>query len=271
MSSLWHAPSTAARDRKRLLRTLIADVTLLPEADFAKARIGLRWHTGATDEVVVARRLAVVAYRRTDPAAIELARRLAHLANADIARQLNAAGFTTGAGRPFDNDAVASLRHYHHIPAPGLLDDGEVTVADVARRTGISHGAVVHWIARGWLGARRGLNNQWCIPFGPEVEEACGRRVARSAHIHQPDSADPQADHELTVGEVAAVLGISTNVVYYWIERHHIAARRGSGGRWFVGFGADVEAACRARLAASVHLKAVPQPQTARSTYEEAV
>src|SRR5512132_3564459 len=40
VSGLWHAPTTAARDRKRLLRTLVADVTLLPEPDLAKARIG---------------------------------------------------------------------------------------------------------------------------------------------------------------------------------------------------------------------------------------
>ena len=141
-------PSTAPRDRKRLLRTLIADVTLLPEPDFAKARIGIRWHTGATDELVVARRQTVTEYRRTDPAAIELARSLANLTNREIAERLNAAGYITGAGRPFDNDAVASMRHYHQIPQPDLLEDGEITVADVARRLGISHGAVIHWIAR---------------------------------------------------------------------------------------------------------------------------
>jgi len=271
MTALWHAPSTAARDRKRLLRTLIADVTLLPEPDFAKARIGIRWHTGAVDEVVVARRQAVTEYRRTDPAAIELGRRLAKLSNREIAERLKAAGHTTGAGRPFDNDAVASMRHYHQIPPPDLLDDGEVTVADVARQLAISHGAVIHWIARGWLHARRGINDQWCVPFSPDVEAECRQRASRSAHIHQPDTTDPQADHELTVADVAAVLAISTNVVYYWIERHHIDARRGSGGRLFIDFSPDIEAACRARVAASVHLKPVPLPQTPRSTSEEAV
>ena len=271
LTALWHAPSTAARDRKRLLRTLIADVTLLPEPEFAKARIGIRWHTGATDEVVVARRQAVTEYRRTDPAAIDLARNLAHLSNNDIARRLNAADHTTGAGRAFDNRAVASLRHYHRIAPPGLLQAGEVTVADIAGRIGVTHGAVIHWIARGWLPARRGLNNQWCVPFNPEVEANCQQRVARSAHIHRPDTTDPKADHELTVTEVAALLGISTNVVYYWIERHHVEARRGPGGRLFISYEPHVEAACRARVAASVHLKAIPQPQIPRSDCEEAV
>lgn len=271
MSALWHAPTTAPRDRKRLLRTLIADITLLAETDYAKARIGIRWHTGATDELVLARRQNVTQYRRTDPAAIDLARSLSHLANREIAERLNAAGYVTGAGRPFDNNAVASLRHCHQIPPPGLLEEGEVTVTDVARRLGVSHGAVIHWINRGWLAARRGLNNQWCIPFSPHVEADCRQRVAGSAHIHTPDSTDTQDDHELTVAEVAAVLGISTNVVYYWIERHHIDARRGPGGRLFIAFTADVETACRARVAASVHLKPVPQPQTPRSTTQEAV
>jgi hypothetical protein len=36
------------------MRTLIADVILPPEPDQAKVRIGIRWHTGATDELTVA-------------------------------------------------------------------------------------------------------------------------------------------------------------------------------------------------------------------------
>ena len=254
VASLWQAPTTSPRDRKRLLRTLVADVTLLPEPDFSKARIGVRWHTGAAEEVVVARRQAVTEYRRTDRGAIEMARRLADLTNADVAERLNAAGYTTGAGRSFDCDAVASLRHYHGIPRPKLLRDGEVTVAHVAKLLGIDHGSVVYWVARGWLPARRGLNGQWCIPFGPEVEAACRERVARSPHVHEPDSTKPQGANELGIGEVASVLGISTNVVYYWVERHYVAARRAHGGRLFVNFGPEVEAACRERVAASVHL-----------------
>lgn len=269
MAGLWHAPTTSSRDRKRLLRTLIADVTLLAEPDFAKARVGIRWHTGATDEITLSRRQNVTQYRHTDPAAIDMARQLGELTNDELARRLNAAGYVTGAGRPFDRVAVTNMRHYHHIPQPGLLHDGETTVADIARRLGIGHGAVIHWIARGWLPARRGLNHQWCVPFGADVEAACRTRVAQSAHIHRPDSTDPQSDHELTVGEVAAVLGISTDMVYYWVERQHIQARRGPAGRLYIPFSADVESACRTRIAASVHLK--PDPQTTRSLQKEAV
>jgi hypothetical protein len=48
---LWHAETTSPRDRKRLLRSLVADVTLLPEPVAHTMRIGVRWHTGAIDEL----------------------------------------------------------------------------------------------------------------------------------------------------------------------------------------------------------------------------
>ena len=166
---------------------------MLAEPDFAKARVGIRWHTGATDEIIVARRQNVTQYRNTDPAAIDLARRLGELTNDELARRLNAAGYVTGAGRPFDRVAVTNMRHYHHIPQPGLLQDGETTVSDIARRLGISHGAVIHWIARGWLPARRGLNDQWCVPFG-------SRRRGPLPCSARPISAHPPARHHRPQG-----------------------------------------------------------------------
>jgi len=104
LPALWHAPTTSARDRKRLLRTLIADVTLLPEPDRSKARIGIRWHTGATDELTVDRPVHPGTARRSPAAAIELVRRLGPAtSNDELVTRLNAAGHRTGHGRPFDS------------------------------------------------------------------------------------------------------------------------------------------------------------------------
>jgi hypothetical protein len=55
LPGLWHASTISHKDRKRLLRNVIADITLLPEPDQHKARIGIRLHTGATDEIAIAR------------------------------------------------------------------------------------------------------------------------------------------------------------------------------------------------------------------------
>ncbi|MGI8807348.1 MAG: helix-turn-helix domain-containing protein, partial [Acidimicrobiales bacterium] len=255
VAALWHAPTTLARDRKRLLRTLIADVTLLPEPDLAKARIGIRWHTGAVEEVTVARRHSIVESHRTDPAAVELVRRLGHThTNVDLAALLNDEGYLTGAGRPFDVTAVANLRSYHRIAPVGTLADGEITVADAAQRLGVTTTTIYGWVHAGALSARRGPGGRICIPFDAEVEHACRQRAARSVHIARHITTDPPAEDEWTVKQVAEALDISTNVVYYWLETGQLNARKGPDGRWLITYNANVEAVCRQRIAASVHL-----------------
>jgi len=184
LPGLWHAPATSARDRKRLLRTLIADVTLLPEQQPGQVRIGIRWHTGATDELVTGRPIHSGTARRTPAAAVELARLGPATSNDELARRLNAAGLATGHGRPFDAKAVQWLRHAYHIPAPAApYADGEISVAEAARRLGCSTGVIYYWIDSAQLDARRGPGNRLCIPWTSNIEAACRRRIAGSGHL----------------------------------------------------------------------------------------
>lgn len=181
---LWHAETTSARDRKRLLRTLIADLTVLPETDRAKVRVGIRWHTGATDEIVADRPLPPGPAARTPSGAVELIRTLGPTtSNDDLVTKLNAAGHRTGKGRPFDVDAVQWVRHVHKIPTPGPLAPGEISVTEVAARLGISADAVYYWIKVGHLPARRGPSNRLAITWSAQIEASCRVRAANSAHL----------------------------------------------------------------------------------------
>jgi excisionase family DNA binding protein len=185
LPGLWHAPATGNKDRKRLLRTLIADVTLLPEPDQAKVRIGIRWHTGATDELRVARAIHPGTARRSPSPAVEMVRELGPVTpTAELAGQLNAAGLTTGNGRPFDVKAVQWIRHAYSIPAPAPCNDGEITVAEAAGRTGCSAGVIYYWIENGQLSARRGPGNRLCIPWNDRIEAAARERAAASGHLN---------------------------------------------------------------------------------------
>ncbi|MGH9267891.1 MAG: recombinase family protein [Acidimicrobiales bacterium] len=258
LGALWAAESTTDRDRKRLLRTLIADVTLIADTDRSKLRIGIHWRSGTTEEMVVQRLNRVTETRRTAPEAVDLARLLGpDMDNAALAAALNAAGHRTGAGRAFDSDAVSSLRHYHGgIGKPDLLEPGELTVRDVATRLGVNPGTVNGWITRGLLPARRGLYNRWCVPFGPDVEAHWRRRVAESSHVHSDiDPRAPQAG-EASIADVAKLLGVKADVVYHWAQVGHLRWRRGPGGRKYVEFTPEIEDACRQRIANSVHLPA---------------
>ena len=262
LPALWNAPTTSARDRKRLLRTLIADVTLLPEPDRTKVRIGIRWHTGATNELTADRPVHPGTAKRSPAAAVELVKRLGPTTgNDELVTRLNAAGHRTGHGRPFDIDAVQWIRHAYKIPVPDPYGPGEISVAEAARRLGCSTGVIYHWIHTGQLTARRGPGNRFCIPWNAQAEAGCRTRIAQSAHLGRaarprtlPAPAFPAAHGEVSVTEAACRLGCSTGVIYYWIETGQLSARRGSGNRLHIPWNDQIQAECRSRIGQSGHL-----------------
>ncbi|MGH2743254.1 MAG: recombinase family protein [Thermoleophilaceae bacterium] len=184
--ALWAAETTSGKDRKRLLRALIADVTLTSKPGSRELRVGICWRSGAAEEHTIERPKKRAEVTRTPPEAVELTRRLApQHTNAQIAAELNAAGLRTGTGRPFAAENVQWLRWRHKIPYPPTwAHDGELTVSQIAHRLGVSAGTIYDWITTGKLAARRGPGTRLYIPFAPNVEQECRERVANSVHIN---------------------------------------------------------------------------------------
>jgi DNA invertase Pin-like site-specific DNA recombinase len=183
---LWAAGTTAQRDRKRLLRTMIADVTLTSEPDSRELQVGIRWRSGATEQHTIQRPPTPADAKRTPSTVIERIERLApDHTNAQIAEQLNAAGMRTSSGVPFDEKAIRWLRwRYRIMTGPEqLLRDGEVTVAQLAERLGVAHSVIYAWISTGKLAARRGPAKRLYIPLPREVEKQCQELVASSVHL----------------------------------------------------------------------------------------
>jgi len=179
LPALWAAPTTTDKDRKRLLRAMIADVTITqPDSD--ELLVGILWRSGASEQHTVAR-----PERDTiAPATLELITRLAEdHSNSEIAAKLQAAGIRTPRDRPFDEANVRSARVRYKIPSGPSSRDGELTPAQVAHRLGVSRPAVYYWIRHGQLQARRGAAGRLTIPFGPEIEQEFRHHVANSAHI----------------------------------------------------------------------------------------
>jgi len=185
LPALWDAPTTSHKDRKRLLRTLIADITLLPETDHAMVRIGIRWHTGAHEELRMRREVHPGTAKRSPSPAVTLVRELGPTtATQDLVDILNAKGLTTGTGRPFDVKAVQWIRHAYAVPAPTPYTTGEISVAQAARRLGCSPGVIYYWIETEQLHARRGSGRRLCITWNDQVEAACRARIAASGHLN---------------------------------------------------------------------------------------
>jgi hypothetical protein len=180
---LWHHADTQPKDRKRLLRTLIADVTLLPEQHKDDVRIGVRWHTGTTDEITAGR----IGPGRTPAAALELIRRHgATHTSKQLAEMLNAARLRTGRGHRWTKAGVARVRDAYtiHGPRTVAVQDGEVSVKQAAAQLGITADAVYNWLSLSQVPARRGPSGRWCIPWDPDTQAIYRRKVAASFRLN---------------------------------------------------------------------------------------
>ena len=180
LAALWHAGTTTAKDRKRLLRTLIADVTI-QMVDDRRAHLGIRWHTGQIDEITCDRRT-----NRNPTAAVAIAHEMLEThSDRQIASHLNALGFKTGNAKAFTAESVKHIRKQHgsEHPRSDPTLPGEVTVPQVACILGIHEATVYPWLRSGEMKARQARHKRWCIAWNPAIEAYWRERVAASHHL----------------------------------------------------------------------------------------
>jgi DNA invertase Pin-like site-specific DNA recombinase/predicted site-specific integrase-resolvase len=245
---LWDGPATTAKDRKRLIRTLISDVTLLPGDQPHQVAVGVRWHTGAVDRITVGRK----GPDRTPEQAAALIRELGPQLNDEkLLAELTAAGLRTGKGRPFDLKAVRWARHALKVRTPrtAALPDGQITVKAAAAILDVKPGAVYYWVEHHRLQAVKDAGGRWRIIWSPEIEADCRAKIAASGHLNPagPGSRplpDPAPD-EITVHQAAAVLGIDDEHIYYWIRIGRLPAGKDDTGRWHIPWTARTEQQAR--------------------------
>lgn len=159
---LWSAPTTTVKDRKRMLRVLIKDVTVDQDAERKCVTLHVRWQGGACEDMDVdmawksGDRPAAADYFRYPEEVVERVRELAGSMRDDrVAEALNAEGRVGSRGAPFTWSMVAWIRYCHDIPVPDLKRHGELTVSQVCERLGVKRGVVYRWIASGVLETRR--------------------------------------------------------------------------------------------------------------------
>ena len=182
LNKLWNAASTTARDRKRLIRTLIADVTVLPGVDQEHATIGLRWHTGAAEQINVRR----IGPGRTPPDILEIIRAKAPtVQDRQIADDLNAMGLVTARGKPWDAGKVNQVRWRNDILGPRSQPfcPGEKSITEIAKQLGVSYTTVSDWIERGRVDAHKSIGNRWHVPWNADVEAKCRALIAASIRV----------------------------------------------------------------------------------------
>jgi DNA invertase Pin-like site-specific DNA recombinase len=150
---LWRDPRTQMKDKKRMLRLLIEDVTL-SKGDTLHADI--RFAGGATRSLDLPLPKSCIELRTTDAAVVEEIDRLIDIyTDKEIADLLNERGVRTVVPTPWTGTRISRLRHYYHLTdrrtrlrAQGLLMPNEV-----AARYDVTVCTVHKWRRRGMLRA----------------------------------------------------------------------------------------------------------------------
>jgi DNA invertase Pin-like site-specific DNA recombinase len=152
---VWNDPRTPARDRKRMLRLLIEDVTLVKNQ---KIHIHIRWKAGATTSMERPLPLSAPDLVRTPADIVELVRVLAtEQTDAQIARTLNARWLRTGRKHSFTRLIVRHIRNAYDIPSyvQHLRSNGWLTVPEVAAQMGVHSSTAKRFAVEGVLRAVR--------------------------------------------------------------------------------------------------------------------
>jgi hypothetical protein len=185
LPSLWGSPSTQDKDRKRILRLLIKDITV-ERVEAKKMVLHLRWQGGACEDIPVLRPPRYCDQIRYSSEVVDRVKRLAQeLRDSKIAAKLNEAGLLSAKGNRFTPSVVRWIRHRHHILAPVLKLPGELTIGQIAEKFAVSPNVVYYWIKRNVLCARRPDGGPYYITLDPEKERELTNRVARSVKIHR--------------------------------------------------------------------------------------
>ena len=182
---LWHAPTTQAKDPKRMLRLLIKDITVEKRSDQKKLSVHIRWQGGACSDLFVQLPPNFADQVRYPAALVDRVRDLARtLLDSQIADQFNRDGLASATGKPYTVKMIQWIRRCHGIPPATLQKPEELTVQQVAKHFAVSDHVVYYWIAHGLIQARRlNYGKPYWITLNPADEQNLRNRVRNSSRI----------------------------------------------------------------------------------------
>jgi hypothetical protein len=187
---LWAASTTMPRDRKRILRLLVRDITVTKGPEPRLVRLHVCWQGGATETLQLQlppNRAEVVRY--PDIFVTRIRELAANHHDDDILRLLRAEGHQSSTGKPLTLSMIKWLRYKHRIPAP-RTPDHILNVRQVRERYGVSLWVVHYWIGRGLVTAQQRKSN---APYEISIDESSDRFlrewVANSPRLHPTSQA----------------------------------------------------------------------------------
>lgn len=181
---IWSATTTTAKDRKRILRMLIEDVTIFAEPRQPGISLGLRWRNQSHEEIYAKKPLPLAMARKHTSETIALVRELSvTMTDNQIADYLNESSWHTPEGKLFTVDSIKWIRYSHKIQGLSAQRKG-LSVKEVAERFNVEPGVVYYWLNHGILDAKKVAPGwPWDIQLNEEKEAELRERVQKSGHL----------------------------------------------------------------------------------------
>lgn len=178
---VWQDPNLPNRERKRIVRLLLEDVTLR-KAD--KLMVQVRFKGGALRTLELPLPLPYCEITRTKPEVIaEIDHLLGEHTHEEIVDLLNARGFRSGVGRAFNLSIVGRLCQDSGLKSrrARLREAGMITLEDMSRQVKVSEMKLVRWRQAGRLvGHRSNYRREYLYP--PPTPELIARLRTRQRH-----------------------------------------------------------------------------------------
>ena len=187
LPAIWNDPATPARERKRIARLLLTDITVTRTRTTITAHVRLPAGQHHTLTMPVP---PTAAQMRKTPAeaAAAIDELLGRHTHAEIAGILNARGLTSGEGRPFHRLMVRNIRDEYGLRSreQRLRDAGMLTLAQTAALLGVSTGTVKAWHHAGLITGHPYNDKGQCLypPPGPNPPTRTqGRKLSKRAAL----------------------------------------------------------------------------------------
>ncbi len=184
---LWNDPATPHRERKRMARLLIEDVTLTK----ATRNLGVRLRGGATRQITwMPDPHPSQIYKTSDEVVAEIDRLLNDHTDGETAKILNERGYRSGYGRALTPKLVRVVQERYALKSRyrRLRDRGLLRSDEIAGQLGVTGSTVHKWRKAGLLRGHVYCDAGYClfeIPDPPPAKRP-GQRLSQRQPTDQP-------------------------------------------------------------------------------------
>lgn len=176
--AIWKNPRTPDREKKRMIRFLIEDVTMIRGEDIT---LHVRFKGGATKTLKLPLPLKGWQYNMTDPKIVEMVDELlSDHTYSEIATILDNRGFKSGQGSRITRRTVVGITHGYKLKTryTRLRATGKLRVEEVAKLLGKTVATVRRWGERGIIKTYPYNDRNGCLYEHPGVNSPLMKKKA---------------------------------------------------------------------------------------------